>query len=99
MLTFNPAKRITVEEALKHPYLSPAHEMYLAEKKNKTKAAGCTVPSSSSCVAWTAEELSVLGDNQHLSCNEIKLGVYNQMLKFHLRKRQNRQQQLQQQLE
>ncbi|ORZ03484.1 mitogen-activated protein kinase [Syncephalastrum racemosum] len=26
LLTFNPAKRITVEEALKHPYLEPYHD-------------------------------------------------------------------------
>lgn len=26
MLTFNPAKRITVEEALNHPYLEPYHD-------------------------------------------------------------------------
>ncbi|KAG0047083.1 MAP kinase Pmk1 [Linnemannia elongata] len=25
-LTFNPAKRITVEEALRHPYLEPYHD-------------------------------------------------------------------------
>lgn len=26
LLTFNPAKRITVEEALRHPYLEPYHD-------------------------------------------------------------------------
>jgi mitogen-activated protein kinase 1/3 len=26
LLTFNPTKRITVEEALKHPYLEPYHD-------------------------------------------------------------------------
>lgn len=26
LLAFNPAKRITVEEALKHPYLEPYHD-------------------------------------------------------------------------
>lgn len=26
LLSFNPAKRITVEEALKHPYLEPYHD-------------------------------------------------------------------------
>lgn len=29
LLTFNPAKRITVEEALKHPYLEPVSTMVI----------------------------------------------------------------------
>ena len=51
MLTFDPARRITVDAALAHPYLQQAHALYSEEEKEQeteTAAAGSSSSGSSS---------------------------------------------------
>jgi mitogen-activated protein kinase 1/3 len=62
LLAFNPVKRITVEEALKHPYLEPYHdpedepttdpipEAFFDFDKNKDTLSKDELKSTSSCI-------------------------------------------------
>lgn len=65
MLTFNPAKRITVEEALKHPYLEPYHDP-------DDEPTAPQIPEEFFDFDRRKEELSV---------EELKKLIYNEILK------------------
>jgi hypothetical protein len=77
MLTFDPAQRLTVKEALAHPYLAQAPSLLqsiepLSEGVKEGGREG----------GWSEEDLVVLQDNRHWSMSEMRERLWRCVVDF-----------------
>ncbi len=97
MLAFDPARRITVEAALVHPYLQGAAAALHRQKQEEEEAKGGRSSSSSTSSTssghsqqyghmaarlWTPAELQVLQSRGEMSCEEVKQGLWEAIHKY-----------------
>lgn len=90
LLAVNPARRLTLDAALAHPYLQQAETYYAAGEEEKgSSSSGKTVgdvplppPRAVAASLWSPSELSVLEGGQELGEEEIRVGIWEAMHAF-----------------
>jgi len=77
MLTFDPAQRLTVKEALAHPYLAQAPSLLhsLEPLRGGVRERGREG-------GWNEEDLMVLQDDRHWSMTEIRERLWRCVMDF-----------------
>jgi serine/threonine protein kinase len=76
MLRFDPEERLTVTEALAHPYLADA-PLLLPSLSASTMGLGKQVGS-----AWSEHDLLVLANDRRWSSNDIRQWLWERVLDF-----------------